>query len=269
LKFCLLHFAFLISMVRLLAIDIGNTNISLGVFRGQRLLQRYRLPTQGGSYAACLRRVIRCQNIKAAAICSVAPQAAGRIAAALKQSGGVTAYYIGKQLKVPLKNRCRYPRKVGQDRLINAYAGVKLYGAPLLVVDFGTGVTFDAVSARGEYLGGAILPGLQLLLSALARGTALLPKIKLSAPGELIGRDTRAAMLSGAVYGFAALAEGLAEKMKKKIGSHSRVIATGGNAKLIAKYCRAFDKVDPDLTLKGISMLYAAQIQGGVRWANS
>jgi type III pantothenate kinase len=242
----------------LLAINIGNTNISLGVFQGQRLLKRYRLPTQGGSYAVRLRRIIRRHNIKAAAICSVAPRAAERIAAALKQAGGVATYYIGKQLKVPLKNRCRYPRKVGQDRLVNAYAGVKLYGAPLLVVDFGTGITFDAVSAKGEFLGGAILPGLQLSLSALARETALLPKVKLSAPGGLIGRDTRAAMLSGAVYGFAALAEGLAEKMKKKIGSRSRVIATGGDARLITKYCAAFDKLDPDLTLKGTMLVFQA-----------
>jgi type III pantothenate kinase len=124
------------------------------------------------------------------------------------------------------------------------------------VVDFGTAITFDVISKHKEYLGGMILPGLEISLAVLAERTALLPKIKLNKPKEFIGRDTRNSMLSGIVYGFAALTDNLAKRIKNRIGQSAKVIATGGNIHLIGKYCKKIDKIDRDLTLKGLNLIY-------------
>ena len=156
---------------------------------------------------------------------------------------------------MPIRNLYRKPKQVGQDRLVNAYAASALYGAPLIVIDFGTAITFDIISKNKEYLGGMILPGLGISLEALHERTALLPKIKLSKPQEFIGRDTRNSMLSGIIYGFAALTDDLTNRIKKKIGKNVLVIGTGGNINLIGRYCRKIDRIDPDLTLKGIALL--------------
>jgi len=149
----------------------------------------------------------------------------------------------------------RRPAQVGQDRLVNAYAAFFSYGAPLIVIDFGTAVTFDVVSQKREYLGGMILPGLKISLDSLAQRTALLPSIRLTSPAEFIGRDTKNSMLSGIVYGFSSLVDELCRKIKKKLGSKARVVATGGDAGLIGRYCRVINKIDKDLTLKGLALI--------------
>ncbi|MBM3246231.1 MAG: type III pantothenate kinase [Candidatus Omnitrophica bacterium] len=238
----------------LLAIDIGNTNISFGVFKGRGLAKRFNISTRDYKLAKLEARLAGL-DIGQVVICSVVPQITGRLARDLKGLSGRRPYIIGKDILVPLKNLYRRPRQVGQDRLVNAYAGVRLYGAPLIVVDFGTAVTFDVVSKNKEYLGGMILPGLGISLEALAERTALLPRIKLGKPAEFIGRDTRASMLSGIVYGFAALSDDLALRIKEKIRQKALVIGTGGNINIIARYCRGLDKIDRDLTLKGLSLL--------------
>jgi len=189
-------------------------------------------------------------------ICSVVPKVTGVLKKGLLRLLGRRPYIIGKDLVVPLKNLYRNPKQVGQDRLVNAYAAVMLYKAPLIVVDFGTAVTFDVISKDREYLGGMILPGLAISLDTLAERTALLPKVKLDKPKEFIGRDTKTSMLSGIVYGFAALTDDLARRIKDKIGRQARLIATGGNIALIAGYCKSIDKIDRDLTLKGLSFIY-------------
>ena len=189
-------------------------------------------------------------------ICSVVPKVTGVLKKGLLRLLGRRPYIIGKDLVVPLKNLYRNPKQVGQDRLVNAYAAVMLYKAPLIVVDFGTAVTFDVISKDREYLGGMILPGLAISLDTLAERTALLPKVKLDKPKEFIGRDTKTSMLSGIVYGFAALTDDLAQRIKDKIGRQAKLIATGGNIALIAGYCKSIDKIDRDLTLKGLSFIY-------------
>ncbi len=173
---------------------------------------------------------------------------------------GKHPYIIGKNAKVPIKNLYSKPKQVGQDRLVNAYAAVLLYGAPLIAVDFGTAITFDVVSRNKEYLGGMILPGLGISLDALNQRTALLPKIKLEEPKEFIGRDTKNSMLSGIVYGFAALTDDLVARIKEKIGKSAKVIGTGGNISLIGRYCKQMDKIDRDLTLKGLNLVYRGTI---------
>jgi type III pantothenate kinase len=189
-------------------------------------------------------------------ICSVVPRATVVLAKDLKKISGRRPYIIGKDIKVPLRNKYRFPKQVGQDRLVNAYAAVKLFGAPLIAVDFGTAITFDVVSKKEEYLGGMIIPGLNLSLHALFEQTALLPKVSLGRPKEFIGRDTESSMLSGVIHGYAALTDTLTERIKARIGNHATVVGTGGNINLIAGYCRNFNRIDRDLTLKGLALIF-------------
>lgn len=238
----------------LLAVDIGNTNISFAVFKKGAIIKKFNIPTKKYS-AKLLKTNLGKVRIVKCLICSVVPKVTGLLVRDIRKLLGVDAYIIGKGLKVPIKNLYRRPYQVGQDRLVNAYAGVMLFGGPLILIDFGTAVTFDVVSKRREYLGGMILPGLQISLDALNERTALLPKIKLNKPKELIGRDTENSMLSGIVYGLACLSDDLVKRIKLKIGKAARVIATGGNIHLIKRYCSNIDIVDGDLTLKGLRLI--------------
>ncbi|MGD0336394.1 MAG: type III pantothenate kinase [Candidatus Omnitrophota bacterium] len=239
----------------LLAIDIGNTNINMAVFKGKRISRRYSIPTNNRDYRKPLKNIFAANPIKAAILCSVVPQVTLRLQKELRARLGRPPIIIGKDLRVPIKNLYRSPGQVGQDRLVNAYVGLILYGAPLVVVDFGTAVTFDVISSRKEYLGGMIIPGLQISLDVLSERTALLPKLKLAAPVEFIGRDTKNSILSGIVYGVACLADELSRRIKEKIG-RAKVIGTGGNIKLLRSYCKGFDRIDSDLTLKGLNLIY-------------
>jgi len=239
----------------LLAIDIGNTNITLGLFNGARLVRRASIPTKEKKYSLRLKRILGKDKIDDALICSVVPKATGRLVKDLRRLFFKGPYIIGKDIVVPIKNLYRNPGQVGQDRLVNAYAGAMLYGTPLIVIDFGTAVTFDVISKDRGYLGGLILPGMNLSLSALSEHTALLPRVELAKPKEFIGRDTKNSMLSGIVYGFAALTDDIISRLKKKIGK-ARVIATGGDAKIVSGYAKSLSKVDTDLTLKGIALTF-------------
>jgi len=240
---------------RLLAVDIGNTNINFGVFQGPKIIKRFYIPSKFYSLTKLKKNLGRFV-IDDAVICSVVPAATKTFVKGLKNAFGVSPHIIGKDIKVPIKNLYRKPGQVGQDRLVNAYAGVRLYGAPLVVVDFGTAVTFDIISKNKEYLGGMILPGLNISLNALSEHTALLPKVNLSRPKEFIARDTRNSILSGLVYGFSALADEFSNRIKQKIGQRAQVIGTGGNIRLVARYSKKIDKIDSDLTIKGLNFIY-------------
>jgi len=239
----------------LLAVDIGNTNISCGIFTGSRLVKRFSLPTKAKSNYQIKLKPYLSRNIDEAIICSVVPDATKEIVRAIKSLTGQNPRVLGKNIKVPIKNLYAKPRQVGQDRLVNAYAAARLYGYPAVVVDFGTAVTFDIVSHKKEYLGGLILPGLNISLDALYARTALLPHVKLARPKGLIGKDTKSSILSGMVYGFAALTDDLIGRMREKIGKNTKAIGTGGNISLIGPYCRKIQIIDQDLTLKGLQLL--------------
>lgn len=244
----------------LLAVDIGNTNINLGIFKAGALLKRLVLPTRSRDYAPFLKKIYSANKIKETVICSVVPEATAKLVKAIRKVSVNKPYIIGKGLKAPVRNLYKIKKEVGMDRLVNAYAGIRFYGAPLIIVDFGTAITFDVVSKNKEYLGGMILPGLNISLEALWQKTALLPKIRLEKPEDFIGRDTKTSILSGLLYGFGSLTDELSQRIKKVAGKNAKVILTGGNTDLIKEYCSNIDAVDKDLTLKGINLIYLANV---------
>lgn len=235
-----------------LVADIGNTNINFGIFKGKILKKSWILPTQKLSLKSDLKLK---GNFKKAIICSVYPKATRILKEKLKRKLKIKPLVVGDNLKVPIKNLYKNPNQVGQDRLVNAYAGKKIYGIPLIIIDFGTAITFDVVSKEGDYLGGIIAPGLNISLEALFEKCALLPKVKLSIPKSFIGRDTQNSILSGVTYGFSALCDGIIIKLKKEFKRKPLVIATGGNVDLIKRFSKQIDKVDKNLTLKGLNLL--------------
>jgi len=240
----------------LLAADIGNTNITIGIFVNNRLVKKFALPTKNIKNSVLLKSIFKKYQICNTIICSVVPEATKLLKQQIKKTSASEVIIVGRDFKVPVKNLYRNPKQVGQDRLVNAYAGIILYGSPLIAIDFGTAVTFDVVTKKGEYWGGMILPGLRISLEALSSKTALLPKINLSDPKEFIGRDTKNSMLSGIVYGFAALTDEMIGRIKEKIGKDAVVVGTGGNIGVVAKHCRKINKIDPDLTLKGLNLIF-------------
>lgn len=238
----------------LLAIDVGNTNITAGLFRGARLVARGRVPTRGSLQALFRSLKARPRDVDGVILSSVVPRATVALKQALKRLH-LKPWILGENLRAPIKNRYRVPSQVGQDRLANGVAAFHLYGGPAIVVDFGTAVTLDLVSARCEYRGGLIVPGIGIALEALVSRTALLPKITLTPPSEFLGRDTRQSMLSGLFHGYGALCDGIVARLISRHAPKARVIATGGHCRLMAPYCRSVQIVNPDLTLQGLRFI--------------
>ena len=248
----------------LLCVDVGNTNVDFGIFKENKIIKKFSIATKNLHFIEIKRKIGKVQADDAI-ISSVVPCANKILEKSLKVLLHKQPFIVGKNITVPIKNLYRNPRQVGQDRLVNAYAGLKLFGAPLIIVDFGTAITFDIVSKNKEYLGGLILPGLNISLEALAEKTALLPKIKLKSPRELIGRDTQNSMLSGIVYGFSALSDGIIKKIKNKMNKNILVIGTGGDIRFISRYCTQFDRIEPDLTLEGLNFIYGDTLKINAR----
>ncbi len=253
----------------LLAIDVGNTNITVGIFQRERLISCGRMSTlgprtvdevtitlQGLLHNLCLGTGYRFENIDGLILSSVVPQATSALKQALKSLVKPRPLIVGETIRAPIKNRYRVPSQVGQDRLVNAVAAYYLYGGPAIVVDFGTAVTVDLVSKRCEYLGGLIVPGIAISLEALVSRAALLPKIELAPPKELLGRDTQESMRSGIFFGYGALCDGVVSKLKTRHAPKAKVIATGGHAPLIVPYCRSVKILNTELTLQGLRLTY-------------
>jgi type III pantothenate kinase len=263
----------------LLAIDIGNSNITVGLVRNGALAATRRAVTPARSTAdeieLLLDGLLRLDDasfadIDAIACASVVPPITAHIETiAARRERRLTLAAAGI---VPVAVRTERPGEVGADRLVNALAAGRLYGTPAVVVDFGTATTFDCVAGDGAYVGGAIAPGLELGLEALAARTAKLPRIELKAPDRAIGRDTVSAMQSGTVFGYQALAEGLLARIRRELAdldggrpSEVHTILTGGlSAAPWARDLEGVDVIDPDLTLKGLAILHA-EVAGGER----
>jgi len=248
----------------LLAVDVGNTQTHIGAFDGADLAADWRLSTKPDSTADELSLVVSgligmsglsLDDVDGSIVATVVPEL-GSAYLQLFERGGLAAMEVGPQLKTGMPIRVDNPHELGADRLVNAVAAFDHVGGACVTVDFGTSTNFDAVSAEGEYLGGAIGPGLEISIEALSERTAKLPRIDLAEPPSAIGRNTQAAMQSGFVYGFAALVDGLAHRVGSEVGDDARLIATGGLAGAIAPYCETVDEIDPLLTLKGLRIIH-------------
>ncbi len=249
----------------LLVIDIGNTNICLGIFDGEKLRATWRLATDvrktTDEYAVTLfsllsREQLEASAIRKAAISSVVPPLTGVFEELCRRYFGASPLVVGAGIRTGVRICVDNPREVGADRVVNAAAAHRLYKGPLIVIDLGTATTFDAVSEEGDYLGGAIAPGIGIAADALFQRTAKLPRIELVPPKSAIGRNTIHAMQSGVIFGYIGLIEGLVERIRKELDPQAKVIVTGGLADLIAKETPVIDLVDPDLTLKGLRIIY-------------
>ncbi|MDD5449948.1 MAG: type III pantothenate kinase [Candidatus Omnitrophica bacterium] len=238
-------------MNMLLAIDVGNTTVNFGIFKSGRLVSSKKILT---IKAARLRK-LPFPPVNDIIISSVVPDVTKILKKTIKSNFKARPVILGEDLIVPIKNLYNKPRQVGQDRLVNAYAAYKKFGGNSIIVDFGTAVTFDCVSKKGEYLGGLIFPGLEISLNALSAKAALLPRITLERPRALIGKNTVTSMRSGIIHGYAELCNGLIRRLKKEMKGACRVILTGGHAGLLSKYCH-FDSLQPNLTLEGLYLLW-------------
>jgi type III pantothenate kinase len=248
----------------LLALDVGNTHMTIGVFRGTEILRRWRLTTvhertvdELGIFLRqlCQWAEIRPADIRGVIVGSVVPQIDGAMRAAIATYLDAEPLFVAPGIRSGMPLRVDTPLELGADRLCNAVAAFAEHGGPCVVVDFGTATTWDVVSARGEFIGGVIAPGLEISAEALFSRAAKLPRIELAAPERVIGKGTVDSMQAGIVLGYVGLTEGITRRVLTELGGGT-VVATGGLASVIARYTEIFDAVDDDLTLKGLRLLW-------------
>lgn len=249
----------------LIAIDIGNTNTTFGVFDGDKLKATWRSATgvhrMSDEYAIFILAVLRQREIAPseitdAVICSVVPPLVTTFEEAFTNYFKIKPLVVEAGVKTGVRICMDNPREVGADRVVNAVAAYHLYGGPAIVIDIGTAITFDTVSKDGDYLGGAIAPGIAIATDALFNRTAALPRVDLTHPKKAIGTNTVAAMQSGIVFGYVGLIEGLVVRLQHELADKARVIATGGYAGLLAAESKIVEIVNPDLTLIGLKLIY-------------
>ena len=234
----------------LLAVDIGNTNIVYGLFKGNKLISKHRILTLASA------DVKEAGKIDAAVISSVVPQITGAIAKRIQRRYGIKPVVLTWKNIRNLKFGSIKKEQVGVDRIVNAVAVKELYGTPAVIIDLGTATTFCALDGAGRYLGGAITSGLAISRDVLHERTAKLPLVEIKRPKKVIGKDTIEAMRSGLYWGYVEMIEGMIRRFRKELGGKAFVIATGGLSALIAKGTKMIDIVDPDLTLKGLNLIY-------------
>ena len=243
----------------LLTIDIGNTTVNLGIFNREKLIDHCSFSADKRKtvvqYGDSLLTWIAPHKISAAIMSSVVPHLTEMFIRVSEHYLCISPVSVTVNLNLGLKIKC-LRKEVGVDRLVNAVAAHHIYRCSLIIVDFGTATTFSAISKKGEYLGGAIAPGIKMSLDSLHEKTASLPQVELALPENVIGIDTATNIQSGIIYGFAELAAGIIRRMKAGFSSEAHVIATGGWALLIAKECPAIDNVDQLLALKGLRIIY-------------
>lgn len=250
----------------LLVFDIGNTNIVLGVFQGERLLRSWRVSTRreqtSHEYAVLCRNLfsladLEAGKIEASVISSVVPPLNDAFDTLCREFFHVEPFFVEPEHQSLMPILYDHPSDVGADRLINALATRELFGAPAIIVDFGTATTFDAVSAEGAYVGGNIAPGIGISSEALFQRAAKLPRIEIKRPTRSIGRSTVESMQAGIFYGYVGLVDGILRRMSTELGGNPIVVATGGYAGLIGQGLDGFDRIEPDLTLLGLRLFYA------------
>jgi type III pantothenate kinase len=248
-----------------LCIDIGNTNITFGLYEGETLGPRWRIRTihekMPDEYGILLDQLFRhrgCrpEQVSGIAVASVVPPLTPVFVQVCRDYLGQTPLVVDTGVRTGVRIRYDDPRQVGADRVVDAAAVQALYGVPACVVDFGTATTFDAVSADGDYLGGAIAPGIGIAAQALFERTAKLPRVELTRPPSAIGRNTAHSIQSGLLFGYVGLVEGMVARFEAELGPETRVVATGGLAEIIARETEVIHVVDPWLTLHGLRIVY-------------
>jgi type III pantothenate kinase len=253
----------------LLAIDIGNTNVTLGLYEGEILGPRWRLATSyeklpdeyGSLMLGFLRRAgISAGNIHAVALASVVPPVTGIIVEACRHYFQHEPFVVDCTSNTGVRILYEDPSQVGADRIVDAAAAFRLYGGPACIVDFGTATTFDAISIDGDYLGGAIAPGIGIAADALFQRTAKLPKVDLVHPPAAIGRNASHSLQSGLLFGYVGLVEGMVARFRSELGSGTKVIGTGGLAEIIAKETNVISILAPWLTLDGLRIIHALNV---------
>jgi type III pantothenate kinase len=253
----------------LLAIDVGNTQTHAGVFDGEELVQSWRFATEAEATADELAvrftsllalRGLELRDMEAAIVASVVPQLTRDYVTMCEDYAHARLLVVGPGVKTGMPIRLDNPLELGADRLVNAVAAYDRFGDACAVVDFGTAITFDAVSADGEYLGGVIGPGVAISMEALAERTAKLPPIELGEPlgepGGVIGKSTAQSLQSGLIYGFAGAVDAIAARVQRELGPEAKFIATGGHAHAIVPYCELVNEIDNLLTLTGLRLIW-------------
>ena len=249
----------------LLAIDVGNTQITIGAFHEQKLTHTWHLHTEpratadelGPQLHALLRYApLGFNEIIGIVIASVVPPLDAALGAACRSYLKQTPLFVDAQAKLGIKNLYKKPEEVGADRLVNAVAVDELLGGPAIVVDFGTATTFDCISARGEYLGGVISPGLELAHEALTARAAKLPRVPFGVPKNVLGKTTKESLQSGLFYGYIALVEGVLQRLVKDMRGTPKIVATGGLSTVIGPRIKMVKHIQPALTLEGLRIIW-------------
>lgn len=249
----------------LLVIDVGNTNTVLGLFDGERLIEHWRLTSSRNrttdEYGILLNTLFDMTThdmslVNGCIIACVVPPMLPIYEEMVQRYFGLTPLVVGPGVKTGMPILYENPREVGADRIVNAVAAFERFADACIVVDFGTATTFDAISARGEYMGGSICPGISISAEALYQRASKLPRVEMRAPERVIGRNTVASIQSGLLYGYVGLVDGMSRRIQEEYGAPMRVIGTGGLARTIADASEALEAVDDDLTLTGLRLLY-------------
>lgn len=249
----------------LLVIDVGNTNIVLGIFKDQELVDHWRVSTDRlrttDEYGVLIRHLfylngVNSEEIDAIIISSVVPPVMPTLERMCQRYFGLTPLVIGPGVKTGMDIKYDNPREVGADRIVNAVAAYEKFGGPVIIIDFGTATTFCAVDKKGTYLGGAICPGIGISTDALVQRTAKLPRIEVVQAEKVICRNTVESMQAGVFYGFVGQVDGIVSRMRKELGCKAKVVATGGLAVIVAPATDAIDVIKPMLTLEGLKIIY-------------
>ncbi|VAX24505.1 Pantothenate kinase type III, CoaX-like [hydrothermal vent metagenome] len=249
----------------LLVIDVGNTQIVLGVYDGKSLKAHWRLDTKArrteDEMAVMVSQLfnlagIEARSVKNAIISCVVPPLLPALLNFCRNTFSCDPLVVGPGIKSGVSIRTDDPREVGADRIANTAGGLSIFDPPMILIDFGTAITIDAISKNAEYLGGAIIPGIELSMNALYHKAAKLPKVEITKPPSIIGANTVHSMQSGAFYGYVCLVDGIVKKMKSVLGAGAKVIATGGEAALVAKSSETIEHVEDNLTLIGLRVIH-------------